>query len=120
MSSNFRLKTFTVSVVRRRGEWSRSKYVPRRGYAEAAAPGEKPKPSSVVTEELRNAWKAVAPLLDFPKIPSNFLKQRPPVPATIPAKLTLNFVLPRNKEIEGEEVHYELHLGRREDGFTPT
>ncbi|KAL3685777.1 hypothetical protein R1sor_003799 [Riccia sorocarpa] len=101
MLTKNRLLTSTASVVRGCGGWSHANYVPTRRYAEAASPGaEKSKPSPAVTEELKKAWKAVAPILDFPKVPSNFLKQRPPVPATIPAKLTLNFVLPRKSHIE--------------------
>ncbi|KAH7659201.1 F-type H+-transporting ATPase subunit delta protein [Dioscorea alata] len=50
------------------------------------------------------AWKKVAPNIEPPKTPLEFLKPRPPTPSTIPSKLTVNFVLPYQSEISSKEV----------------
>ncbi|KAG2645486.1 hypothetical protein PVAP13_2KG426700 [Panicum virgatum] len=50
------------------------------------------------------AWKKVAPNLEPPKTPISLMKPRPPTPATIPTKLTVNFVLPYKSEIANKEV----------------
>lgn len=50
------------------------------------------------------AWKKVSPSVDPPKTPLSFMKPRPPIPASIPSKLTVNFVLPYQSEISSKEV----------------
>ncbi|GAB2290182.1 hypothetical protein Dimus_024464 [Dionaea muscipula] len=50
------------------------------------------------------AWRKVVPNLDPPKTPLSFLKPRPPVPSSIPPKLTVNFYLPYSSELSGKEV----------------
>ena len=50
------------------------------------------------------AWKKVAPNLELPKTPISLMQPRPPTPATIPTKLTVNFVLPYKSEIANKEV----------------
>ncbi|KAJ6845600.1 ATP synthase subunit delta', mitochondrial-like [Iris pallida] len=50
------------------------------------------------------AWKKVSPNVESPKTPLSFMKPRPPTPASIPAKLTVNFVLPYQSEISSKEV----------------
>lgn len=50
------------------------------------------------------AWKSTMPNLDPPKTPLSFMQPRPPTPSTIPAKLTVNFVLPYNSELSKKEV----------------
>ncbi|KAG2637105.1 hypothetical protein PVAP13_2NG500000 [Panicum virgatum] len=50
------------------------------------------------------AWKKVAPNLEPPKTPISLMQPRPPTPATIPTKLTVNFVLPYKSEIANKEV----------------
>lgn len=50
------------------------------------------------------AWKSTMPNLDPPKSPLSFMQPRPPTPSTIPAKLTVNFVLPYNSELSKKEV----------------
>ncbi|GAU20258.1 hypothetical protein TSUD_353220 [Trifolium subterraneum] len=50
------------------------------------------------------AWKKVSPNLDPPKTPLEFLKTRPPVPSTLPTKLTVNFVLPYSSQLAAKEV----------------
>ncbi|MCI25913.1 ATP synthase subunit delta' mitochondrial-like, partial [Trifolium medium] len=49
------------------------------------------------------AWKKVSPNLDPPKTPLEFLKARPPVPSTLPTKLTVNFVLPYSSQLAAKE-----------------
>lgn len=52
-------------------------------------------PSTVeLPDSFKDVFKKVAPNLDLPKTPASFLKPRPPVPSTIPEKLTVNFALP--------------------------
>jgi hypothetical protein len=50
------------------------------------------------------AWRKVSPNLDPPKTPLEFLKARPPVPSTLPTKLTVNFVLPYSSQLAAKEV----------------
>jgi len=50
------------------------------------------------------AWKKVSPNIDPPMTPLSFMKPRPPTPASIPSKLTVNFVLPYQSEISSKEV----------------
>eukprot|EP01018_Ginkgo_biloba_P016090 Gb_37041 [translate_table: standard] len=70
----------------------------RRSFADA--------PAAVppTNEDFIAAWKKVAPTIDPPRIPSSFMKPRPPIPGTIPSKLTVNFVLPYQSELSGKEV----------------
>ena len=52
-----------------------------------------------------SAFEAVKPsTMDNPSTPSDFMKPLPEVPATPPAKLTLNFYVPHNVEFDGAEV----------------
>ncbi|KAK9911170.1 hypothetical protein M0R45_035092 [Rubus argutus] len=50
------------------------------------------------------AWKKVVPHIEPPKTPLSFMKPRPPTPASIPTKLTVNFVLPYASELSAKEV----------------
>lgn len=50
------------------------------------------------------AWKKVAPNMDPPKTPIQFMEPRPPTPSTLPSKLTVNFVLPYAAELSKAEV----------------
>ncbi|KAL4574125.1 hypothetical protein LXL04_020950 [Taraxacum kok-saghyz] len=50
------------------------------------------------------AWKKVAPTIDPPKILIQFMEPRPPTPSSLPAKLTVNFVLPYSSELSKKEV----------------
>ncbi|KAG5558207.1 hypothetical protein RHGRI_008211 [Rhododendron griersonianum] len=50
------------------------------------------------------AWKKIIRNLEPPKIPSTFMKRRPPPPSSIPSKLTVNFVLPYSSELSNKEV----------------
>ncbi|CAN6458317.1 unnamed protein product [Victoria cruziana] len=49
------------------------------------------------------AWKMVVPNIDPPKTPLSFMTPRPPVPSSIPSKLTVNFVLPYQSELSSKE-----------------
>ncbi|KAL3679425.1 hypothetical protein R1sor_022381 [Riccia sorocarpa] len=49
-------------------------------------------------------WKSIAPNLDKPRLPSSYMKSRPPTPATIPTKLTVNLALPHKFELADKEV----------------
>ena len=52
-----------------------------------------------------SAFEAVKPsTMDNPSTPSDFMKPLPEVPATPPAKLTLNFYVPHNVEFDAAEV----------------
>ncbi|PKA56332.1 ATP synthase subunit delta', mitochondrial [Apostasia shenzhenica] len=57
-----------------------------------------------VDQTFVEAWKKVAPNIEPPKTPLAFMKPRPPTPSSIPAKLTVNFVLPYQSEISNKEV----------------
>ncbi|MQL97764.1 hypothetical protein Taro_030462 [Colocasia esculenta] len=50
------------------------------------------------------AWKKVAPNIEPPKTPLSYLKPRPQTPTSIPSKLTVNFVLPYQAELDSKEV----------------
>ncbi|CAM0905928.1 unnamed protein product [Alopecurus aequalis] len=50
------------------------------------------------------AWKKVTNVIEPPQTPMSAMKPRPPTPATIPSKLTVNFVLPYKSEITNKEV----------------
>ncbi|AET01245.1 ATP synthase subunit delta' [Medicago truncatula] len=50
------------------------------------------------------AWNKVSPNLDPPKTPVAFIKSRPPIPSTLPTKLTVNFVLPYASQLSAKEV----------------
>ncbi|XP_010056469.2 ATP synthase subunit delta', mitochondrial [Eucalyptus grandis] len=50
------------------------------------------------------AWKKVVPNIDPPKTPLSFMEPRPATPASIPSKLTVNFVLPYASELSKKEV----------------
>lgn len=68
-----------------------------RHYAEAPIVAELP-------EGFKESFKKVAPNLDLPKTPANYLPPRPPVPATIPEKLTVNFSLPHEQPYMGKQA----------------
>ncbi|KAH7332186.1 hypothetical protein KP509_20G073900 [Ceratopteris richardii] len=57
-----------------------------------------------VSDAFKDAFKKAAPNLQLPKFPSQFMKPRPPVPGTLPTKLTVNFVLPYKSEMDAQEV----------------
>ncbi|KAK3195261.1 hypothetical protein Dsin_026571 [Dipteronia sinensis] len=50
------------------------------------------------------AWKKVIPNIEPPKTPLSFMQTRPSTPPSIPAKLTVNFVLPYASELSAKEV----------------
>ncbi|KAH1108306.1 hypothetical protein J1N35_012074 [Gossypium stocksii] len=50
------------------------------------------------------AWNKVMPNMDPPKTPLSFMHPRPPIPSSIPPKLTVNFVLPYASELSTKEV----------------
>ncbi|XP_047958392.1 ATP synthase subunit delta', mitochondrial-like [Salvia hispanica] len=50
------------------------------------------------------SWKKMNPNMDPPKTPSAYMKPRPPTPANIPSKLTLNLVLPYDSVLSSKEV----------------
>ncbi|KAG0460618.1 hypothetical protein HPP92_020915 [Vanilla planifolia] len=58
--------------------------------------------TATVDSTFVDAWKKVAPNIDPPKTPLAFMKPRPPIPSTIPSKLTVNFVLPYQSEISNK------------------
>ena len=62
--------------------------------------------ASAVDEAFVEAWKKVAPNIEPPKTPLSFMKPRPPIPPTIPGKLTVNFVLPYQSELANKEVYF--------------
>lgn len=59
---------------------------------------------AVVPEKFKEEWAKIAPNYDLPHFPSSYMKARPPVPATFPTKLTVNFVLPHVFEMQAQEV----------------
>ncbi|CAN6183462.1 unnamed protein product [Urochloa humidicola] len=71
----------------------------RRALATAEVPAEAAEDSTFV-----EAWKKVAPNIEPPATPMSLMQPRPPTPATIPTKLTVNFVLPYKSEIANKEV----------------
>jgi hypothetical protein len=72
----------------------------RRALATAEVPAEAAEDSTFV-----EAWKKVAPNIEPPATPMSLMKPRPPTPASIPTKLTVNFVLPYKSEIANKEVY---------------
>ena len=50
------------------------------------------------------AWKKVMPNMDPPRTPSTYMEPRPPVPSSLPSKMTVNFVLPYSSELSAKEV----------------
>lgn len=72
----------------------------RRALATAEVPAEAAEDSTFV-----EAWKKVAPNIEPPTTPLSLMQPRPPTPATIPTKLTVNFVLPYKSEIANKEVY---------------
>ncbi|KAL1533053.1 ATP synthase subunit delta', mitochondrial-like [Salvia divinorum] len=50
------------------------------------------------------SWKKMNPNMDPPKTPSAYMKLRPPTPANIPSKLTVNLVLPYDSVLSSKEV----------------
>lgn len=81
---------------------SRTSAVPtaRRALATADVPAEAAEDSTFV-----EAWRKVAPNIEPPTTPLSLMQPRPPTPATIPTKLTVNFVLPYKSEIANKEVY---------------
>ncbi|NP_001130528.1 ATP synthase subunit delta', mitochondrial [Zea mays] len=71
----------------------------RRALVTAEVPAEAAEDSTFV-----EAWKKVAPNIEPPTTPLFLMQPRPPTPATIPTKLTVNFVLPYKSEIANKEV----------------
>ncbi|KAL7184094.1 hypothetical protein ACSBR2_026293 [Camellia fascicularis] len=50
------------------------------------------------------AWRKLIPNIEPPKTPSSFMTPRPSTPASIPTKLTVNFVLPYSSQLSNKEV----------------
>ncbi|CAL5086593.1 unnamed protein product [Urochloa decumbens] len=71
----------------------------RRALATAEVPAEAAEDSMFV-----EAWKKVAPNIEPPATPLSMMQPRPATPATLPTKLTVNFVLPYKSEIANKEV----------------
>ncbi|BAT01594.1 Os07g0495400 [Oryza sativa Japonica Group] len=62
-------------------------------------------PAEAATDSaFAEAWKKVAPNIEAPATPMSLMQPRPPTPAAIPSKLTVNFVLPYKSEIANKEV----------------
>lgn len=83
--------------------WAAARPILARTYAEEAA-AKAPAGEAQITEQFKQDWKKIAPNYDLPHFPSNFMVARPPVPSAIPAKLTLNFVLPHMFEMQAKPV----------------
>ncbi|CAL5343786.1 unnamed protein product [Camellia sinensis] len=49
------------------------------------------------------AWRKLIPNIEPPKTPSSFMTPRPSTPASIPTKLTVNFVLPYSSQLSNKE-----------------
>ena len=77
--------------------------IARRALATAEVPAEAAEDSTFV-----EAWKKVAPNIEPPTTPLSLMQPRPPTPATIPTKLTVNFVLPYKSEIANKEVYIPI------------
>ena len=86
--------------------WAAARPMLARSFADdAKKDGEKAATGQAhVSDKFKEDWKKIAPNYDVPNFPSNYMVARPPVPATIPAKLTLNFVLPHMFEINAKPV----------------
>ncbi|XP_024366707.1 ATP synthase subunit delta', mitochondrial [Physcomitrium patens] len=78
--------------------WAACRPVLARSFADAA-PAE-----AIVPESFKQDWKKVAPNYDLPHFPSEYMSARPPVATTLPTKLTVNFVLPHQFEMQAKEV----------------
>uniref|UniRef100_R7WAZ3 ATP synthase F1 complex delta/epsilon subunit N-terminal domain-containing protein n=1 Tax=Aegilops tauschii TaxID=37682 RepID=R7WAZ3_AEGTA len=70
----------------------------RRALATAQAPAEAGEDPAFL-----EAWKKVTTIIEPPQTPMSAMKPRPPTPASIPSKLTVNFVLPYKSEITNKE-----------------
>ncbi|KAL8237133.1 hypothetical protein R6Q59_018214 [Mikania micrantha] len=53
--------------------------------------------------EFMSSWKKVAPNIDPPKTPIQYMEARPPTPSTLLSKLTVDFVLPYAAELSKAE-----------------
>ena len=71
----------------------------RRALATAEVPAQAPEDPAFI-----EAWKKVTANIEPPQTPMSAMKPRPPTPASIPTKLTVNFVLPYKSEIANKEV----------------
>ncbi|KAF5735099.1 hypothetical protein HS088_TW15G00599 [Tripterygium wilfordii] len=60
--------------------------------------------TTTVDSTFVETWKKVIPNIEPPKTPSAFMTPRPATPASIPSKLTVNFVLPYASELATKEV----------------
>lgn len=74
--------------------------VSRRALATAEVPAEAGEDPAFL-----EAWKKVTTIIEPPQTPLAAMKPRPPTPASIPSKLTVNFVLPYKSEIDNKEVY---------------
>jgi F-type H+-transporting ATPase subunit delta len=74
--------------------------ISRRALATAQVPAESGEDPAFV-----ESWKKVTNIIDPPQTPMAAMKPRPPTPASIPSKLTVNFVLPYKSEISNKEVY---------------
>ncbi|KAA8520408.1 hypothetical protein F0562_014664 [Nyssa sinensis] len=84
---------------------SRSTIAARTAAATRSRPFSTGLPASPATDEkFLESWKKVAPMLDPPKTPLDFMKPRPPIQSSIPTKLTVNFVNPYGSELSAKEV----------------
>ncbi|GMP69747.1 hypothetical protein CsSME_00028888 [Camellia sinensis var. sinensis] len=54
------------------------------------------------------AWRKLIPNIEPPKTPSSFMTPRPSTPASIPTKLTVNFVLPYSSQLSNKEAASKL------------
>nr|UER43508.1 ATPase, F1 complex, delta/epsilon subunit [Viscum album] len=57
-----------------------------------------------VDSAFEESWRKVVTNMDPLKTPRAFMKPRPPIPSSLPSKLTVNFVLPYGSEISSKEV----------------
>ncbi|KAH9607075.1 hypothetical protein KSS87_005004 [Heliosperma pusillum] len=57
-----------------------------------------------VDDTFVNSWKKLIPNLDPPNTPSSYMKPRPPIPSTIPSKLTVNLALPYSSLLSSKET----------------
>jgi hypothetical protein len=80
--------------------WAAARPVLARGFAAEVENHQE----AVVPEKFKEDWKKIAPNYDLPHFPSSYMAARPPVPSTLPSKLTVNFVLPHAFEMQAKEV----------------
>ncbi|KAK6918691.1 ATP synthase, F1 complex, delta/epsilon subunit, N-terminal [Dillenia turbinata] len=92
------LRQATTRLLSRRSISSSAAAVPSRHFS-TEVPATPAFDSSFV-----EAWKKVIPNVEPPKTPLAFMQPRPPTPASLPTKLTVNFVLPYASELSGKEV----------------